>query len=380
MKAAKEILPQESHDSGGWLDADPSVPFDGPATVSPWTRRAAANCYFHSGAPRLLRRFRERYELSFSDRRKARLRRRKHCTARILYYHRVNDENDPFFGALPTAVFEQQMRYLAGHYRVVSIRDLVSHLEDDTSPEMLVGITFDDGYADNYHNALPILRRYNLPATIFLTTGSIDSGEPLWFEALAEAVKKTPHEFIDIEFDVAQRLWLRTQSERLQANGKIFAELRKLNDGERNRRLAELLRRLGLAGKSSRRHKMLTWEQVRLMRKQAITFGGHTVTHPFLSRLTDSQLAWEVSECKRRIEDELQEAVSYFAYPNGRECDFHRPAKDALDAAGYQAAMTTIWGMNVPLTDRMELRRGGPWETNPALFACKFDWYQLANA
>jgi peptidoglycan/xylan/chitin deacetylase (PgdA/CDA1 family) len=349
--------------------------------MNAWMRRAAAGCYFHSGAPSLMRRLRERYELSFAggERRKLAFHRRRHCSARILYYHRVNDENDPFFHAVPTAVFEQHMRYLARHYRIVSLAEVVRHLQEDASPEMLVGITFDDGYEDNYRNAFPILKRYNLPATIFLTTGSIDSGEPLWFERLAEALKKSPKEFVDLDLDSPQRLWLRTHSERLEANGRIFSILRNLNDEERNRRVAEILRRLCAGETSDRSHRMLSWEQVRLMKSQGIDFGGHTVTHPFVSRLTAPQLEWEVAECKRRIEEELQEAVSHFAYPHGRDCDFNPTAKEALRAAGYKAAVTTIWGMNSPLTDRMELRRGGPWESDAALFACKLDWYQLAN-
>ena len=346
-----------------------------------WMRRAAAGCYFHSGMPGLVRRLRERYELSFAGENKRRfsVHRRKRGSARILYYHRVNDENDPFFEALPTALFEEQMKYLARHYRVVSVAELVRHLEGDGPPDMLVGITFDDGYEDNYQNAFPILRRYNLPATIFLTTGSMDSGAPLWFEQLAEAVKKSAREFIDVELGIPCRFWLRTQAQRLESNQRIFSMLRILSDTERTRCLSEVLRRLGEVGKSERRNKMLTWEQARLMKHHGIDFGGHTVTHPFLSHLTSSQVAWEVSECKRRIEDELQQAADHFAYPHGREEDFSPAIKGALRTAGYTAAMTTIWGMNSPSTDPMELRRGGPWENNPALFACKLDWYQLVN-
>jgi peptidoglycan/xylan/chitin deacetylase (PgdA/CDA1 family) len=116
------------------------------------------------------------------------------------------------------------------------------------------------------------------------------------------------------------------------------------------------------------------------MKAHGIDFGGHTVTHPFLSRMTREHMAWEVAECKRRIEEELQLPADYFAYPNGREEDFGEWNKEVLLSAGYRAAVTTKWGMNYRSTDRMELRRGGPWEDSRALFAYKLDWYQLVNA
>jgi peptidoglycan/xylan/chitin deacetylase (PgdA/CDA1 family) len=122
---------------------------------------------------------------------------------------------------------------------------------------------------------------------------------------------------------------------------------------------------------------MLTWDQVRQMQKHGIDFGGHTVTHPFLSQMSGERVAWEASECKRRIEEETQHFVGHFAYPNGRERDFGTWNKEVVQKAGYHAAVTTIWGPNDSSTDPMELRRGGPWETTPAGFAYKLDWYQL---
>jgi peptidoglycan/xylan/chitin deacetylase (PgdA/CDA1 family) len=124
---------------------------------------------------------------------------------------------------------------------------------------------------------------------------------------------------------------------------------------------------------------MLAWDDVRAMRKGRIDFGGHTVSHPFLSRLSQPEVLWEVSQCKRRIEEELQEPIAHFAYPSGREDDFGMWNKDVVRAAGYQAAVTTIWGVNHGTTDLMELRRGQPWEETPEMFAYKLDWYQLVN-
>jgi peptidoglycan/xylan/chitin deacetylase (PgdA/CDA1 family) len=341
-------------------------------------RRSLASCYFHSSTSALVRQLRNKYTLSVSNGAWSgyALRKREQPSARILYYHRVNDDNDPFFPAISTALFEAEMKFLRKNYQVVSLTELLQRLEGKAS-EPVLAITFDDGYRDNYRYAFPILKRYGLPATIFLTTGSMDSGEPLWFEQLALAVMKTSREFVDL--DTAGRIWLRTPAERLKGNAQIFSVLRGLVDSGRRQLLATVLGQLAVTDYAERRRKMLTWDEARLMSTQGITFGGHTVNHPFLSRLPSDGFRWEVSECKRRVEDELQLPADYFAYPNGKVEDFGFSNKALIREAGYRAAVTTIWGVNNSSTDRFELRRGGPWEENPAMFAYKLDWYQLTN-
>lgn len=349
-------------------------------TTTEMRRRVAANCYFYAGMPALIRRFRDHYRLNLSQRGKwprISIEKRTGPSARILYYHRVNDENDPFFPATPTALFEQEMRFLKRHYTVVTLADLVATLSGGTT-QPVVAITFDDGYADNYEHAFPILRRLGLPATVFLTTGSMNSREPLWFEQLAIAVKKADREYWDLDWEGVGRLPMRTLAERIAANDKLFRFFRTVPDTERTVLLAALLRRFARAS-DERNDRMLTWDQVRLMSRQGIAFGGHTVSHPFLSRLTPEMLHWEVHKCKHRIEEELQLAVEHFAYPNGREEDFSDMSKRALRDAGYRAAVTTIWGTNYRCTDLLELRRGQPWEEDLAVFAYKLDWYQLVN-
>jgi peptidoglycan/xylan/chitin deacetylase (PgdA/CDA1 family) len=270
------------------------------------------------------------------------------------------------------------MRYVSRHYKVMSMARLMEHLESGAT-DTAMAITFDDGYQDNYLSAFPILQRHGLPATIFLSTGSLDSREPLWFEELALALKTSAQQYLDIEIGIPRRFWLRTTEERLTANLQLTGLLKLLPDAEFRRVCTEILRKLEVSDRSARRDKMLTWDQVRLMKSKGIDFGGHTVNHPFLSRLPKDQALWEVSECKRRIESELQSSADFFAYPNGREEDYGKWNKEVIREAGYRAAVTTIWGTNYRSTDPMELRRGGPWDNSLALFAYKLDWYQLVN-
>jgi peptidoglycan/xylan/chitin deacetylase (PgdA/CDA1 family)/CelD/BcsL family acetyltransferase involved in cellulose biosynthesis len=347
---------------------------DEAASVPEWLRSVMSGAYYHSPAVHIARAVRDRYVLRGSS-----LSRRSHPTLRIVYYHRVNDENDPFLPSMPVDKFEEQIRLLARHYKIVSLREAMRRLDNGGPPEPVVAITFDDGYADNCTSALPVLERYGLPATVFLTTGSLDSREPMWFEELAVALKKAPETHVDLELDVPRRLSLRTEEERLEANATVFAWLRTLSDADRQDRMREILQRLNAPTSPELRGRMLTWNQVRDMHGRGFDFGGHTVTHPFVSKLTPERARWEIGECKRRIEQELQTPAEHFAYPNGREPDFEPWNKVLLAEAGYRAAVSTLWGVNYPGIDRMELRRGQPWEGRLSAFAAKLDWYQLRD-
>jgi peptidoglycan/xylan/chitin deacetylase (PgdA/CDA1 family) len=361
------------------MTREPGAGLRDEANGSGWVQKAIANCYLHTPLPSLVRPMRERYCLSRSSGRSwPKLERRMGPTARILYYHRVNDDQDPFFPAISTELFEREMQHVARHYKVVSLDRLLEHL-DGRGTETLMTITFDDGYQDNFSHAFPILRRYGLPATIFLTTGCIDGRDPLWFEQLSLALKKTAREQFDLGIDPPQTFRIRTEAERLECNGRIQSFLREVTDSERRQWLARILRVLGVEGNRERHDKMLTWDQIRDMQSQGIDFGGHTITHPFLSKTTEEESGLEISGCKTRIEAELQRPVRYFAYPNGHEEDVSQSNREVVRRAGYRAAVTTTWGINDSRTDRMELRRGGPWEASPAMFAYKLDWYQLTN-
>ena len=113
--------------------------------------------------------------------------RRKYACYQILQYHRVNDEHDFLMDSVPVKVFARQMEMLHTFFNVLPLEELVERASKSDIPAKAVAITFDDGYRDNYQNAFPILKRLDLPATIFVTTGVVDSNAPLWHDTLFNA-------------------------------------------------------------------------------------------------------------------------------------------------------------------------------------------------
>jgi len=98
----------------------------------------------------------------------------------ILLYHSVNAKYDPVINPITPELFEAHLRYLKAHHRVLPLRTVVEALENGrTLPANAVSITFDDGYADNYDVVFPLLKKYRIPATIFVVSGFVDGTDPL---------------------------------------------------------------------------------------------------------------------------------------------------------------------------------------------------------
>ena len=294
----------------------------------------------------------------------------------IFHYHRINNDNDPFLGGLSVDAFRAQMEYLAGHFPVLTL-DQIAKGEFPKGRVYSVAITFDDGYRDNFVCAFPVLKSLGIPATIFLATGYVESGELPWYDQVRLAFKLTTRTHLPLaEWDgPAEELGGFRQRSRFSE--RVLRWMRQLGEDERKGAIKRLFRVLRVPSELNLPNQMLRWEDIRQMSRQGISFGAHTVTHPVLSRVSAHQLQKEVLGSKRTIENRLQTEVAHFAYPFGQIADYGLQAKQVVSDAGFKTAVTTIWGVNEPGVDLFELRRFAPWESDPAEFRLKFDWYRF---
>ena len=103
----------------------------------------------------------------------------------ILMYHRVFESSaDPWELCVSPGHFAEHLEVLNGNYQVMSLNELVRALRDAQLPKRGVVLTFDDGYADNLWNSKPLLEKYEVPATVFVTIGSLDSPNEFWWDDL----------------------------------------------------------------------------------------------------------------------------------------------------------------------------------------------------
>ena len=307
------------------------------------------------------------------------IKKRSERTCQILAYHRVNDENDPFFPGLPTIQFARQMEMLAEYFTVCSLDRLLDGIQTGDMPENAVAVTFDDGYRDNYTNAFPVLKRYSIPATIFLATGAIGSATTLWHDRVFAAFRKTRAPQL-VGFDcTTASLPLGSPGEKLVAQGRVLNLLWSMDAQEREVAIQRLIDCLETEDDGEIERLMLSWEEVLEMRRSGIDFGAHTVTHPILSRLSRESAAREIIESVNRIEEKLGSRVTSFAYPVGREIDFNAMTKSLLKEAGCRCAVTMIFGSNDSGADPYALRRITPWAENADVFALRLSYYKFCS-
>jgi len=202
-------------------------------------------------------------------------------TARILIYHRIAVvDKDPHLLCVTPECFEEQIKWLSSHFDIISLPEL--HLR--IVGKKIVGneavITLDDGYRDNLTNALPILEKYQVPATIFVTTA--------WLGQVAALPW-------DMEYSETDRA--------------IF----------------------------------LTAEEIaNLAQNPLITIGAHTHTHPRLGDLNAVEQASEIQNSKKILADITKQDIATFAYPFGGIFDTNATTRQLAKSSGYLLACATI--------------------------------------
>jgi len=288
-----------------------------------------------------------------------------HCLS-ILIYHRVVPEPDPL---VPEHVcareFDWQLAVLGRWFTVLPLREAVARLRGGTLQVRSACVTFDDGYADNVAVALPILRGRGVPATFFLATSFINGGR-MWNDGVIETFRRAQGDTLDARCIGVDTLNISTIELRRRAIERVLAALKYLPLEERQRRVEELGAETSHQLPSDL---MMTAEQVRHLRACDMEIGAHTVTHPILARLNPEHAGNEIRDSKNRLEAITGAPVTLFAYPNGKPGqDYLREHVDMVRELGFEAAVSTAWGVANAASDPFQLPRFTPWDRTPGKF------------
>ncbi len=273
----------------------------------------------------------------------------------ILNYHRATGGD-----------LRRQLLYLSRHYRIMHLEDALEEFyispkekQQRHDRRILLALTFDDGYHDNYTHGFALAQQLQIPFTIFLIPGYIESGETFWWREGERLVRNAQVDEVTIE----DRTYHLGQLEERRALVQIIDTRARhaQSVAERETFLAETRKALGVPSfvGEEKGALPLTWAQVREMEESGlVSFGAHTMHHPILGYLAGpAEVQQEVGECRAVLEQRLGHPVRTFAYPVGKPEHIGKEGLQAVKEAGYRWALTTIEEVNNPQTDPYLLRR-----------------------
>ena len=304
--------------------------------------------------------------------------------ALILLYHRIAETDlDPWQLAVTPRHLEEHLQVLREYGSVIPLQKMAGAVQRSRLPRRCVAVTFDDGYADNLVTAKPLLEKYDVPATLFITSGYTGRDREFWWDEL-ERLFLEPGELpgaLDIKLNgnhkrwelgenahyeegsyQRNQLWRAWQSDEPTSRHSIYRSLWQLmlpmSENDRLRLRDELLSWAGDSGSARRTHRVLGREEiVELDRGGLIEVGCHTITHPQLSALGRKPQLDEIRQSKLSLEEIVGHPLSGFAYPYGRDCDYTGETVGLVREAGFAYSCTTSVGIVERGVDRFQLPR-----------------------
>jgi peptidoglycan/xylan/chitin deacetylase (PgdA/CDA1 family) len=287
----------------------------------------------------------------------------------VLLFHRVHATADPLFpGEMTAARFRECLRWIADWFNVLPLGEAIGALAAGTLPARALSVTFDDGYADNVDVALPILREIGIPATFFVASGYLDGGR-MWNDTVIEAVRRTRQPSLSLAAAALPDVATGTLDERRGAIATLIAALKHLPPKRRESSAALVGE---AAGVSLPDDLMMTTAQLRALAAAGMEIGGHTVSHPILALLDDTEAREEIAAGREALAAITRQPIRLFAYPNGKpHADYRSRDVDIVKSLGFDAAFSTAWGVASSATSRYELPRFTPWDRTAARWAIR---------
>ena len=288
----------------------------------------------------------------------------------ILMYHRVlpaDDERmqdeEPGMVVTPET-FELHLKILQQYFDMVDLSDwLQRRTQGLPLPKRACAISFDDGWLDNYQFAFPLLKQYQLPATIFLVSDMVATKRNFWPERLAELLRVTATRHSEL-WDAPAYRWLRELSTdyefgNLPPNREqlfaIFNQSKRQSDDELHARIDAMQR--SSESLPTPNEAVVNWNQVAEMADSGLVdFGSHTCDHIRLTdNISEQEAMHQIVASKAKIAEATNKEVELFCYPNG---DFNEIALNIV-RQHYAGAVTTARGWNNIETDTHLLNRIG---------------------
>ncbi len=286
---------------------------------------------------------------------------------KILLYHGVTNctssgiENNSG-KHIDSKIFQFEMQYIKDNCNVLSMSDVISVFESKKSiPKNSVAVTFDDGFANNYSVAAPILKALEIPATFYITTGIIGTDKMFWVDQLESCINLTHKTEIAVFLGDDQCVFNLSDNEyKIEALKKIKKYCKNIHPSKKDKVVEMVSYETGVIPSVNQgpNYRAMTWEEVQEMNSDPLfTFGGHNVTHDTLSYLSRDEMRQQIRCSIEELEENLGEVVENYSYPEGQSNHFNNEVILFLQENGIKCCPTAINGINTLGDDLFHLKR-----------------------
>jgi len=277
----------------------------------------------------------------------------------ILAYHDISEGKDLYL-SVPEKVFEMHIKFLLKNkYNIISLKRAAMMLKTgERIPKKTVVITFDDGYKSMFTTVFPLVKKNQIPITIFLSVKPLMTGRPLFVDELRFVFENTLEKKLDLTSFGLQQYSIDIDSERLKAISDIDQYGKRKCNESKDQIIAAVFTALKVDREDSRlKNIMLNWNEVKEMNKHGVTFGAHTISHPNLTKISQEEARTELSESKKIIERNIGENVDFFAYPYGSNDSYNLKIRQIVEECDFTLACILTSGVNKAGEDLFLLKR-----------------------
>ncbi len=298
----------------------------------------------------------------------------------VLLYHRVcNLDFDPLQLSVSPDNFKKQMGHLKEHYHVLTADEFFYHLSNSKKfPKHSVFITFDDGYEDNFTQAMPILEGFSLQAMFYITTFTLGTNRENWWDDLERILyngsypgslqMKNGKENVKVEMtDV---------SSRESAYATLHRVIKRKSLAEREEIFNHLYAWANISGEARPTHRMMTFDQLKnFSQSSSVTIGAHTHSHASLRSFSYDDQLNDIVTSKNIIEKNLGKKIEHFSYPFGTRKDYNGNTERACKAAGLISSFANIYGQVRSRSSMMSMHRMLVRDWSPEVFKIQMEGF-----
>jgi peptidoglycan/xylan/chitin deacetylase (PgdA/CDA1 family) len=229
---------------------------------------------------------------------------------------------------------------------LVTIDEMYRRMVERDFARRFACFTFDDGYRDNRDHALPVMREFDAPLTVYVASDFAEGTGRLWWIALERVISKA--EVIEVSIGGAMMPIDTSTAEAKQAAFERLHDWLRSLPGEQDlqREVSALCARHDVDETTIAREFCMSWDELKgFADDPLVTIGAHSVTHCNLALQTEEAAAFEITASRERIEAALARPVQHFAYPYGDKIAAGQREFALAGATGFRTAVTTRPGM-----------------------------------